>query len=76
MKDVPIPFPVDFDKDEVSPLQLGRLYLGEDQRFVARLFFNTKGALCIAVSDLAIKEGAVVVYEEPSGDSLFGFPPR
>ena len=72
MKTYPIQFPVDFDKNEAGPLHLGRLYLGKDQNFACRLFFNTDGALCLAVSEAAVKAGAVVVYPEPPANSLFG----
>jgi hypothetical protein len=72
MKMVPIAFPVDFDQNEPGPLHLGRLYLGEDQEFVARLFFNTSGHLCIAVPSGAVKSGAVVVIPDPSPGTLHG----
>ena len=70
---VPILFPVDFDRDAPSPLHFGRLYLGKEQEFCARLFFRPTGELCLAVPEGAVKAGAVVLIAEPPPGAMFGF---
>jgi len=68
-----IQFGVDFETDKSIPLHVGRLYIGKDQQFVVRMFFNTEGALCLVLPEAAVKAGAVIIYPDlPTGP--MGFP--
>jgi hypothetical protein len=71
-KKIEIEFPVDFDKEKVCPIHLGRLVLGVNPSYAARLFFDETGALRMAVPKSAVETGAVIVYDDPP-DISFGF---
>lgn len=73
---VPIEFEANFETDKPIPLCLGRLVLHKgSHRYVGRLAFTPEGDFVMAISEAAIKAGAVVVVKEPDDSTLFGFPP-
>lgn len=67
---VEVEFPCDFSGNEVSPIQLGRLYLGSR---AVRIAFDKDGNMKLLIPQSAIRDGLVILWEDqPPGEQLFG----
>jgi hypothetical protein len=65
MSNVPIDFPADFDSNNLQPIQLGRLVIGDG---VCRLMFGTDGKLKLSCEARAKSH---IIFYEPS--EVYGF---
>ena len=68
---VEIEFEQSFDTNEVLPIHLGRLIIGNH---IGRLFFSPEGKTILAINEKATKDRSIILTKDfADGETFFGF---